>query len=308
LATNFTSAFTATNLTTTSIDNILVSIESNGTSGGTFDQSGGSAPSAVGLKAASLLVARGWTITVTGGLYDTDYQNVVNEWVTNGYALPSASTMEAQNQLVIDLKAAGVWSKLDAFNVFATDGDSNSALVDWKRLVTQTAVNAPTFTSLEGFTGDGVSAFIDTLYNPITDGVNYGTDDNHFSVKAKNISSNFESLLGARNVNIDYITGVRTANNSTTFVNYPNSSDCFIHSNRNAPANSTVFKDGVLVATGVDSSIGIPNNNYYGLSYNNGGTAGLFSNSTLQVVSIGGSLNGLENDFYTAINTYMSSI
>ena len=67
LATNFTLAFSGTNLSQTSIDNILVSIESNGTSNGTFSQSGGNAPSATGEAAIDALRARGWTITVTGG-------------------------------------------------------------------------------------------------------------------------------------------------------------------------------------------------------------------------------------------------
>jgi hypothetical protein len=66
-ATNFTSAFTSTNLTQTSIDNILTSINTAGTSGGTFGQSGGSAPSATGEAAIDALRARGWTVTVTGG-------------------------------------------------------------------------------------------------------------------------------------------------------------------------------------------------------------------------------------------------
>ncbi|KQI67054.1 hypothetical protein AN189_17685 [Loktanella sp. 3ANDIMAR09] len=65
--TNWTDAFLNTNLTTTAIDNILVSINSNGTSGGTFVQSGGSAPSATGEAAITAMRSRGWTITVTGG-------------------------------------------------------------------------------------------------------------------------------------------------------------------------------------------------------------------------------------------------
>jgi len=65
LATNFSNTFGNTNLTTNSIDNVLVSIESNGTSNGTFTQSGGSAPSAVGLAAISSLISKGWTITYT---------------------------------------------------------------------------------------------------------------------------------------------------------------------------------------------------------------------------------------------------
>jgi surface protein len=65
--TNYINAFANTNLTQSSIDDILVAIESAGTSSGTFNQSGGSAPSATGEAAIDALRGRGWTITVTGG-------------------------------------------------------------------------------------------------------------------------------------------------------------------------------------------------------------------------------------------------
>jgi len=67
LATNFANAFFNTGLTQESIDGILVSIESNGTSNGIFRQSGGSAPSATGEAAIDAMRSRGWTITVKGG-------------------------------------------------------------------------------------------------------------------------------------------------------------------------------------------------------------------------------------------------
>ena len=66
-AINFTQAFANTGLSQSSIDGILVSINSNGTSNGTFDQSGGSAPSAAGEAEITAMRSRGWTITVTGG-------------------------------------------------------------------------------------------------------------------------------------------------------------------------------------------------------------------------------------------------
>lgn len=67
LATDFTNAFANTKLSQSSIDGILVSINSNATSNGTFNQSGGSAPSAVGQAAIDAMRARGWTVTTTGG-------------------------------------------------------------------------------------------------------------------------------------------------------------------------------------------------------------------------------------------------
>ena len=65
ISTNYTNAFQLTNLTTQSIDDILVSLDASGVTNGTFNQSGGQAPSATGLTARDNLVAKGWTITVT---------------------------------------------------------------------------------------------------------------------------------------------------------------------------------------------------------------------------------------------------
>ena len=49
------------------LDAILVAIEAAGTSGGTFNQSLGAAPSATGEAAIDALRLRGWTVTVEGG-------------------------------------------------------------------------------------------------------------------------------------------------------------------------------------------------------------------------------------------------
>ena len=65
IATNYSNAFASTNLTTQSIDDILVSLVASGVSNGTFDQSGGQGPSATGQNAITTLLDRGWTITTT---------------------------------------------------------------------------------------------------------------------------------------------------------------------------------------------------------------------------------------------------
>lgn len=67
--TDFENAFTNTNLSLESITDILVAIDNSGESSGTFNQSGGASPNgAVGLAAIASLRARGWTISVTGGI------------------------------------------------------------------------------------------------------------------------------------------------------------------------------------------------------------------------------------------------
>ena len=64
-ATDFANAFDSTGLNTQSIDNILQSIDVAGQINGTFNQTGGQAPSSVGLAAKASLEAKGWTIIVT---------------------------------------------------------------------------------------------------------------------------------------------------------------------------------------------------------------------------------------------------
>ena len=64
-ATDFRNAFDNTGLSQQSIDNILESLDVAGQINGVFDQSGGQAPSSVGLAAKASLEAKGWNISVT---------------------------------------------------------------------------------------------------------------------------------------------------------------------------------------------------------------------------------------------------
>jgi hypothetical protein len=132
------------------------------------------------------------------GGFDADYQAVLDYATTQGYTLPSSGQQKLQNQLVVDLKNGSIWSKLDTFAVFATDGDSDFALIDWKRLSDYTAINSPTFTTNQGFQGDGTSAYINTNYNAQTDGTNYTVN---------NASTGFWSELMTHDANYIYSGG-----------------------------------------------------------------------------------------------------
>ena len=67
-ATNFTSAFTSTNLSSQSIENIVVSIDTAGQSNGTLNiTGGGNATTATAQTAVDNLRGRGWTVTVPDG-------------------------------------------------------------------------------------------------------------------------------------------------------------------------------------------------------------------------------------------------
>lgn len=122
------------------------------------------------------------TGAATAGSFDTDYQAVLDRASSLGYTAPSAAQQTLQNTLVTDLKTAGVWDKLDVFYVFATDGDSDYATLNWvaPSSFQATKINSPTFTADEGFTGDGSSAYLDTNLNAQSDTTNYTLNDASF--------------------------------------------------------------------------------------------------------------------------------
>jgi hypothetical protein len=113
--------------------------------------------------------------TIAVAAFDTDYQAVLNRATALGYALPSDSVKVKQNTLLTSMKADGVWAKLDVFYVFAQDGGSDFGTLNWKNpnANQSTLVNAPTFVSNGGFQGNGTSSYIDTNFNPATQGVQY---------------------------------------------------------------------------------------------------------------------------------------
>jgi len=107
------------------------------------------------------------SVAPTSSLYDPDYQAVLTYATTQGYTLPSLSQRALQDQVVRTLKSGSIWSELDLFYMFATDGDSDFATLNWKNPSAYKAskVNSPTFTSNIGFTGNGVNAYLNTNWN-----------------------------------------------------------------------------------------------------------------------------------------------
>lgn len=135
------------------------------------------------------------------GGFDADYQALLDYAAFQTYTLPTAPQQTLQNQLVVDLKSAGFWSRMDSFAVFATDGDRDFALIDWKRLVNFFGTNTPSFTPNYGFEGDGSSTWIDTNYNPSVHGSNYQRDNAGVSIRLWKTATEGKYVLGTNSAN-----------------------------------------------------------------------------------------------------------
>jgi hypothetical protein len=245
--------------------------------------------------------------------FDADYQAVLDYATTQGYTLPSAGQQTLQNQLVVDLKAGGVWSKLDTFGVWATDGDSDFALIDWIRLSQYTAVNSPTFTTNVGFQGNGTSSYIDSNYNAFTSGVNYTNGNYSFGWYMNTIDTapSAEAAFAAAisgSANWVRYTVKRFYYGGVSFQAY---SGLTIASNQMVSANAsstnlTLFANGSLTDTLALAGAKAPANTNF-LSFLQT-LATNYSDSVLGMVYAGGNLAAEASDFYNAWNTYRTSI
>jgi hypothetical protein len=242
-----------------------------------------------------------------GGGFDADYQAVLNYATTQGYTLPSSGQQTLQNQLVVDLKDGGIWSKLDTFAVFATDGNSDFALIDWIRLTQYTAVNSPTFTADEGFTGNGTSSYIDTNWNPNTQGVNYTQNDACFGGwRLNNIDNPASRFMGAT-ISIS----MRDDNNIVHRINGGGNASSSLNGagiglrvlNRTNSTDIQMIVDNTL-ETSTQTSVTPPSSNLHLLSRGDSS----FSLSQIATALAGANLVSESTDLYNALNTYITSI
>jgi hypothetical protein len=237
--------------------------------------------------------------------FDSDYQAILDYAISQGYTLPSAGQQSLQNQLLLDLKSAGVWSKLDTFSVFATDGDSDFALIDWKRLTQYTAVNSPTFTVNEGFKGNGTSAYIDTNFNPTIGTNNYTLNDasRYYYHKSGTLSAVIESNSSGANAIRN--TGISQLINGTAFINsnFNYTSSQGFKSIHRTSSNDLVLANEKTTANRTGSSSSLASANQFILR-----RSSLYSNTQVSMYAMGASLV-VENDFFVdAINNYIDSL
>ena len=104
---------------------------------------------------------------------ERDYQAILNYAVLQGYALPSADQQIKQNQLLVDLKAFGIWPLLDVLYVFVTDGSVNFANINWKAPGTLQASGGTHSTNIGRIAATGITLG----YIPATHGVNWTMND-----------------------------------------------------------------------------------------------------------------------------------
>lgn len=255
-------------------------------------------------------------LTPTEEAFDSDYQAILDRATTLGYTLPSSSQQAQQNQLVLDLKSSGIWALLDVLYVFANDGSSGFATINWKSPSTHqvTLVSSPTWTSNIGFNGNGTSSYLNTNWNPATNGVNYTLNSACFFAYVfddQGVNDLSGSLSGSNGVFIrpkgpSNLTANRINDASNLAVSSTNAIG--LHSMvRTGSTARALYKNGSSAGSDSQVSTAIPSLNLFIGAYNNGGTPALFNTRQWSVFGAGsGSIN--QSSLYTNINTYVSGL
>jgi len=259
-------------------------------------------------------VFQGFCLTRARVLFDPDYQAVLDFAIQEGYNLPSQNVQNVQNQLVIDLKFEGIWSKLKSLYVFASGGDSDFSCIDWKRLTEANRFGGLGYDLNEGFTGNGTNAYLDLNYNPVS----LGDNANSFSFggyELSNISEGNSAILSDSNTGsaIDTRLFINTRNPSNEIASRFHNSSLntignansigFYHLDRRQSSSYEVVKNGTVLVTANITQNGFFNGSIWSLRF-----IDFFSNRTVSVLFVAESLYDQRVAFNDIIQNYISEV
>lgn len=234
--------------------------------------------------------------------------------------ITDGTIQSAINQLVLDLKSASIWTKMNAIYPFVGGTSAAHAVnlkspgtfnISWNGTVTHDA---------NGITGDGSTGFGNTGLNAASV---LTTNNTHLSVYSRSTGSGAGDgdlqLAASEAAGASRLTlGVRFFGNFTVYMyatgtGSTNSANAngqgFYIGSRRANNDMEAYKNGSSVATQSGSGGALPSRNLYILALNNQGTTQSHSNKNVAFASIGSSLTDTESaNFYTAVQAFQTTL
>lgn len=247
-------------------------------------------------------------------IYESEYKAILNKAILESFTLPSDAEKIKQNNLMISLKSSGAWAKADHILVLATNSNQNFARIDWRNPTHLAAlVNAPTFVPKKGFQGGGTS-YIDTNYNPFTEGDKYTQNNASRYVFMDTASGTgvldgcgttdrnlmFRNLISNQRINSNVaLTGGAVSFTATRGMKS-------IH--RTSSTNVELFNDNTAsTPQRTANSSTMVNSNQFILRSGPDG-APLYGAHTISFYMMGASMISENSSIITAVNTYLNSL
>lgn len=208
---------------------------------------------------------------------------------------PSVTRKDLIDDFIVACISDGNWAELELIKWYASHG-ANDALLNWISPASNasTLINAPVFTTDEGFIGNSAaSRYIDENFNT-ANGVKYTLNSGSlFAFNRLNINAAEVSIGNADGADLTIIVPLSTGSCSARINSATNTS--FIHGDstgmfaviRTASNVQKVYMRGVEAASSAAVSTARPNLDLFTLAYNNGGVAGLVSNNRISFTAVG---------------------
>ena len=241
------------------------------------------------------------------------YGSEVTAWIarlnTEGFDVPSAANLALLDTFVSALKSAGAWTGLDIIEIWAQDTASANAgrvnLVSPSDTLA-TLYNAVAFTTKVGIQGDGVSAWVDTGYNPSTYGGNYTASSNFNAVWVNSEPAGATVVMGqdaGSNYRIfnSFTSNHRVHCTITSAVDL--SGTGWIAANKTSGTAGTLFKDTTANAFSGGVGLGVDNINRALFR-----TVSIYSDAGIGIYMAGSNQTANNTAIRTAVSNYLTAV
>jgi len=253
--------------------------------------------------------------------YDTDAEAFFTRVSSAGGSL-TTTEQQAVNSLVIQMKADGIWTAMKAIYPMVGGGTGSTAAREAacaqnlkSSSFTGTFTSGWTFAST-GVTPNGTSAFMDTFFNPTTNGMS--SSNGHLSVyNRSNITGTNKSLIGTFGITTEIAINFDGADVYAMFgtIPYPRFTQSdkrgFYSVSRDTATTVNNYFNGTVKVNG--TSVGFPDlpnaKILLGVQGNPSGNRGNFSSNEQAFASIGDTLNSTQSaNLYTAVQAFQTTL
>lgn len=234
---------------------------------------------------------------------------------------PPPTAVTPLDALIAGLAADGLTAKLDRLWVFAQATEA-LALVDIIVGATATTINSPTFTANRGYAGDGATSYIDSNYNPSTNGVSFLLNSASLHVwNNTSRASNVSYIMGCHDGSQSAYMSLFDSNllfssmNNAGGSRWDNTlSDGFFTSTRvnsgSASTDQQAYRNGAALTFSVgNASTVVPSLNIFICAGNFSGAPGNYTTDQVAAAAMGGAFSATDaTNFYNRLRTYMTAV
>lgn len=245
--------------------------------------------------------------------YNAETLAMIAKAIADGLTLPSAANLSLISSTIDSLKAASAWSIADRITFWGNDSCSTGfGTINAKTPSADlaTIVNSITLVNKKGVEGDGISAYVDTKYNPTTDAVNYGLDSASilfYQYKVATVGFDLYGVGGSQVLRIqsrnNILQRVNTASNLNSAVNFAQVGTIGVH--KKSAFNVDVQVNGTISARTYLSSSSLPNLDLTLFAAN---SAANFSNAGVTMEWVGADASAVGVAIHTIMENYYNQL